>query len=252
MKSPINYVGGKSKLAKTIINKLPQHITYCEAYAGAAWVFFCKEPSKVEVINDLDSELVSFYRVVQNHLEEFLRQFKYLLTSREMFNDFKAQRQAGGLTDIQQAARYYYNKRQAFGGKVIGQTFGVDRGRGPRINLLRLEEELSAVHLRLAQVIVEHLPVLDLIKRYDSVDTAFYLDPPYHSEPCYKHNMAMPDYEALAAQLATIAGKFVLSINDHPAMREVFGSFNITPVRLKYTIGKDNATEAKELIITNF
>lgn len=73
------------------------------------------------------------------------------------------------------------------------------------------------MHLRLAAVVVEHLPALDLIGRYDGPETVFYLDPPYHCEPCYKHNMRMLDYEALAATLQSLAGKFVLSINDHPA-----------------------------------
>ncbi|HEX2955676.1 MAG TPA: hypothetical protein VHO70_02525 [Chitinispirillaceae bacterium] len=61
---------------------------YKKVFAGAAWVFFCKPTSKVEVINDKDGELVSFYRVLQNHLEEFLRQFKWLLSSRELFEDY--------------------------------------------------------------------------------------------------------------------------------------------------------------------
>jgi len=108
MKSPIPYIGGNSKLADTIIKMIPEHQAYCEVFCGAAWVFFRKEPSKYETINDLDSDLVTFYRILQHHLEEFLRQFKWLLSSREWFEDFKRQQEAGGLTDIQRAARYYY------------------------------------------------------------------------------------------------------------------------------------------------
>ena len=63
-------------------------------------MFFRKEPSKYEVINDLDSELIIFYRVLQNHLEEFLKQFRWLLCSREWFEDWQRQQQAGGITDI--------------------------------------------------------------------------------------------------------------------------------------------------------
>ena len=100
MDSPLAYVGGKSKLSNMIIEMIPKHQAYCEAFAGAGWVFFRKEPSKYEVINDLDSDLISFYRVVQNHLEEFLKQFKWLLSSREWFEDWKRQQEAGGLTDI--------------------------------------------------------------------------------------------------------------------------------------------------------
>ena len=124
MDSPLAYIGGKSKLSRTIVEMIPEHQAYCEVFAGAAWVFFRKEPSRYEVINDLDSDLVVFYRVLQSHLEEFLRQFKWLLASREWFQDWKRQQEAGGLTDIQRAARYYYLQRQSFAGRVRSRTFG--------------------------------------------------------------------------------------------------------------------------------
>jgi DNA adenine methylase len=252
MNSPFAYIGGKSRLAKQIISIIPEHKTYVEAFSGAAWIFFKKESSKVEVINDLDSDLITFYRVVQNHLEEFLKQFKWLLTSREWFQDWKDQLDVRGLTDIQKAARYYYVQRLAFGGKVNHRSYGgqIDRA-VPRINLLRIEEEMSAVHLRLAHVRIENLPALELIKRYDRPDTFFYCDPPYHGHPDYKHNMASKDYEKIAKLLGSIQGKFILSINDNPEMREVFKAFNVKPVSLLYSVGK-KPKKAKELIIHNF
>lgn len=118
MDSPLTYVGGKSKLSAEIISLIPDHKIYCEVFAGAGWVFFRKDPSKSEVLNDLDSDLISFYRVLQNHLEEFLKQFKWLLQSREQFEDWKSQLDGRGLTDIQKAARYYYLQRLCFGGRV--------------------------------------------------------------------------------------------------------------------------------------
>ncbi|MCE5334004.1 MAG: DNA adenine methylase, partial [Desulfobacteraceae bacterium] len=120
MKSPLCYIGGKSRLAKAIVAEIPEHTTYCEVFSGACWVFFAKEPSRYEIINDINSDLVAFWRVVQNHLEEFFRQFKYLLVSREWFEDWKRQAVAGGLTDIQRAARFYYLQRCGFGGRVVG------------------------------------------------------------------------------------------------------------------------------------
>ena len=181
MNSPFAYIGGKSILSKQIIAKIPQHKVYCEAFSGAAWVFFKKDPSKVEVVNDLDSDIITFYRVVQNHIEEFLKQFKWLLTSREWFEDWKDQIEDRGLTDIQRAARYYYIQRLAFGGKVKHRSYGVQIDRqAPRINILRIEEEMSAVHFRLAHVRIENLPWQNLIKRYSKPETFFYCDPPYY------------------------------------------------------------------------
>jgi len=252
MKSPLAYIGGKSKLADMIVKMIPEHQAYCEVFAGAAWVFFRKEHSKYETINDLDSDLVTFYRVLQNHLEEFLRQFKWLLSSREWFEDWKRQQEAGGLTDIQRAARYYYLQRHSFGGRVRSRTFGPGPMRRPRINLLRIEEELSEVHLRLAQVTIENLPWQDFLARYDRVETFFYLDPPYHKAPYYNHNLVLEDYQEMAEILDKIKGRFILSINDHPEMREVFKRFKIKQASLKYSVSKGPLKEAKELLVSNF
>ncbi len=251
MNSPLKYVGGKSKLSKTIIDQIPEHQLYCEVFAGAAWVFFRKEPSKYETINDLDSDLIAFYRVLQNHLEEFLKQFKWLLSSREWFDDWKRQQKAGGLTDIQRAARYYYLQRQSFGGTVRNRNFGVGPLRRPSINLLRFEEELSEVHLRMCNVTIENLPWPEFITRYDRKQTFFYLDPPYHKAPCYAHNMVLEDYQELANVLSKIKGRFILSLNDHPEIREIFKEFKISTVKLKYTVQVKKQTEASELLITD-
>ncbi|MBI5578131.1 MAG: DNA adenine methylase [Deltaproteobacteria bacterium] len=252
MNSPLPYIGGKSKLSKAIIGLIPEHLSYCEVFAGAAWVFFGKETSRYEVINDLDSELVAFYRVLQHHLEEFLKQFKWLLCSREWFEDFKRQQAGGGLTDIQRAARYYYLQRLCFGGRVRGRTYAPSPEHTPRINLLRMEEELSQVHLRLARVAIEHLSWSQFLAAYDRARTFFYLDPPYYQAPFYKHNLELEDYRKMAKLLAGLKGKFILSINDHPQMRKTFKDFQIHPVSLSYTVSRGKTTKGRELIITNY
>ncbi|MDY6789679.1 MAG: DNA adenine methylase [Thermodesulfobacteriota bacterium] len=252
MNSPFAYIGGKSKLSETIIKMIPGHQAYCEVFAGAAWVFFRKELSKYEVINDLDSDLITFYRVLQNHLEEFLKQFKWLLASRQWFEDYKRQQEAGGLTDIQRAARYYYLQRMCFSGRVRNRTFGAAPLRRPRINLLRIEEELSEVHLRLTHVTIENLSWHDFLKRYDRQKTFFYLDPPYYLAPYYQHNLELEDYQQMAKILAGIKSKFILSINDHPRIRDTFKAFHIHPVTLKYTVAVAKCKVGKELLVTNF
>ena len=252
MNSPLAYIGGKSKLARTIVEMMPAHEAYCEVFAGAAWVLFRKEQVRCETINDLDSDLVTFYRVLQNHLEEFLRQFKWLLSSREWFEDWKSQQDARGLTDIQRAARYYYVQRLCFGGRVRGRTFGSGPLHKPRINLLRMEEELSAVHLRLARVNIEHLPWQEFVARYDRPETLFYMDPPYYKAPFYNHNMELPDFIELRQSLETIKCKFILSINDHPKMREVFEGFKVRSVSVQYSASVGPTSQGKELLITNY
>jgi DNA adenine methylase len=252
MDSPLCYIGGKSKLSNIISGMLPKHKSYCEVFSGAAWVFFRKDASQYEILNDKDGDLVSFYRVLQNHLEEFLRQFKWLLSSHEWWDDWNQQMRAGGLTDIQRAARYYYVQRQGFGGKVAGRTWGAPKEHGPRINLVRMEEELSAVHLRLSRVTIENMDWLDFVLRYDKQETVFYLDPPYYNMPYYKHNFySLKDFEVLAEAMMRLKGKFILSINDHADIRRTFGSFKIRSVKVGYAIGPKRKT-GKELLVRNF
>jgi DNA adenine methylase len=99
-KSFLAWVGGKSQLTDRIIPLLPPHHCYCEVFAGAAWMLFRKEESKVEIINDINSDLVTLYRVVKNHLEEFVRTLKWLPVAREEFDRFMMQ-EPSTLTDIQ-------------------------------------------------------------------------------------------------------------------------------------------------------
>ncbi|MDH4320859.1 MAG: DNA adenine methylase [Desulfobulbaceae bacterium] len=253
MGSFIPYFGGKNRLAKTIISKFPDHGCYVEVFAGGAHVLFRKEPSHAEVLNDLDRDLVTLYRVIKHHPEELHRQFKYSLISRD---EFRREREVNPdtLTDIQRAARYLYLQKTAFGGKSVGQTFGTATTHAPRLNFLALESTLEAAWERLARVTIECMDYKELIKRYDRPHTLFFLDPPYYEIPGYKHNFVEQDFLDLANQLATIKGRFLMTINDHPEVRQIFKRFTIEEATLKYSVTTTQNGRAKtrtELIITN-
>lgn len=247
------YVGGKAKLAKTIIEKFPEHRCYVEVFAGAANIFLRKEPSKVEVINDINKEIITLYRVVQNHLEEFVRYFKWALVSRD---EFYRQRKVfpDTLTDIQRAVRFYYVQKSCFAGRVDSPSFGYSKTVPPRFNLLRVEEELSSVHLRLARAVIECLPYGDILERYDTPDTLFYLDPPYEGVEHYygRGTFSKADYPALADILQKMKGRFILSIKDSPYIRDAFAGFKMEEVPITYTAARDAGKAGAELIITNF
>jgi DNA adenine methylase len=253
MKGPIPWIGGKSLLARSIIGLFPEHHTYCEVFAGGAHVLFTKEPSKVEIINDINKDLVGLFRVLQNHLEEFCRMFKWCLVSRDWWKDWGSQLEAGGLTDIQRAARFYYIQRLGFGGKVHGRTYGTGPKEGPRINLIRMEEDLSAIHLRLARVRIENLPFDEFITRNDRPETLFYLDPPYFGVENYygKGIFSRDAFARLADQLARIQGRFILSLNDTPEIRETFKAFRIDTITTRYSCSKGESKKAREVLISN-
>ena len=250
----IPWMGGKRKLASRLIPKFPNHSCYVELFCGGAALYFLKsEPAKVEVINDMDGELINLYRVVQNHLEEFVKQFKWALTSRTMFSWLK-EAHCPGLTDIQRAARFYYLQQHAFGAKRVGQNFGYAPSGRP-INLCRIEENLSEAHIRLAGTYVEQLPWQDCFKRYDRDYTFFYADPPYYDTTGYGVEFGHEQYVALAETMKASQGKVMVSLNDHPEMREVFKDFNIDTLDIKYSLTSKVSAKSKvskEIVICNY
>ncbi|MFZ2307515.1 MAG: DNA adenine methylase [Rhodoferax sp.] len=249
----VPWVGGKRRLAPQILPLFPEHTCYVEPFCGAAALFFMKEPAKVEVLNDINGELVSLYRVVQHHLDEFIRQFRWALASREIYGWLGAT-PPETLTEIQRAARFFYMMKCGFGGKVESQTFGTATTAKARLNLLRLEEDLSAVHLRLHQVCIERLPWAECIRRYDRPHTLFYLDPPYFGTEGYGVDFGLDQYDQMAETMATMKGRAVVSVNDIPQMRQAFAKFPSKRLTISYTVGTSGgARDPKgELLITNF
>ncbi|MEX3915959.1 DNA adenine methylase [Paraburkholderia sp. BR10872] len=244
----IPWIGGKRRLADHLIPRFPAHECYVEVFAGGAALYFMRPPARVEVINDVNGDLVNLYRVVQHHLEEFVRQFKWALSSRQVFEWLK-QTAPETLTDIQRAARFYYLQQNCFGGKVEGQTFGTATTAPPGLNLLRLEESLSMAHLRLASTYIENLDWKACIERYDRPHTLFYLDPPYWQTEGYGVPFPFGEYEAMAARLRTLKGKAIVSLNDHPDIRRAFDGFHIETVDICYTVGGGGREAARKEVI---
>lgn len=236
----IAWPGGKRRLLQYLLSDIPDHDSYVEVFAGGAALLLTKEPVKAEVLNDVNGELVRLYRCVQHHLDELVRQFRWALTSREMFRWAQLQNPET-LTDIQRAARFYYLQKLAFGAKATGQTFGVSHTAPARLNLLRMEEDLSQAHLRLARVTVECLPWRECVQRYDRPGALFFLDPPYWRLAGYGVPFGRQEYADLAAVMRGLKGRAILTINDHPDMREAFEGFRRQKVAHAYTIGGGKA-----------
>lgn len=252
-KSPLAWLGGKSRLADQIVDRMPVHTTYCEVFAGAAWVLFKKPESKVEIINDINRELVTLYRCVKHHLPELVTQFRWMLVARDEFDRFM-KTPADTLTDIQRSARFFFLAKTAFGAKVTKPTFGIAATAPPRINLLRIEEDLSEAHLRLARVFIENKPYAEVVKRFDKPGTLFYIDPPYWgSERDYGDGLfAREDFRRLADQLDGVKGKFLLSLNDVQGVRDTFANFRIEAVKTRYSISAKDNQAVGEVLISNF
>lgn len=251
MVGPLSYVGGKNRLAQTIISLFPGHTTYVEPFAGGAQVFFHKQPSKVEVLNDLDGEIVNFFRVCQWHHGELVRYLHYCLMSRKWHKILK-QTDPATLTDVQRAGRFYYLQKNSFGGLVLKNNYHYGVTHRPNYNPQRIPEVIEETHRRLMGVQIESQPYELILQRYDRPTTLFYLDPPYWGRRLYRYNFTEADFISLEKRLHLLKGRFILSLNDHPDVRKLFGAFRMEQTSIAYTAQARPGKRYGELLIMNF
>jgi DNA adenine methylase len=249
------YLGGKRLLAKTLIEMINTvaHEIYVEPFCGMGGVFFRRDHKPpCEVINDLNGELTNFFRILQRHRQPLEEMLQHSVHSRAEFNRLSSV-DVSSLTDLERAYRFIYLQKTAFGGQVVGKKFGVRLDGYSLYNPQNLIRLLKRLHERLCGVMIECLPYQACIDRYDRPETLFYLDPPYFgSEDSYGADLFdQSDFEKMADQLRQIKGRFILSINDTPEIRNIFKGFAMDEARVRYTISTSESPMAKELIITN-
>ncbi|MDT8717618.1 DNA adenine methylase [Clostridium sp. 19966] len=250
LKPPIPRMGGKSKLRKTIIEMIPEHTCYVEMFFGAGWVYFGKEPSKVEVINDIDKELINLFRMIKYHAPEIERMLEYEFSGRDIFEEYK-NASLEQLTEINRAVRFLYLITQSFAGKGGNYGYGTTGMPSPQIFYKGVLNELKE---RLRNTYVENLSFEKLFEKYDRSHTFFFCDPPYFETAGYGNDFGEEQHLILLDKLKNIEGKFLLTINNHPQVKEWYKDFNIKEVEVNYSISREAKARKNygELIITNY
>lgn len=255
------YIGGKRQLSGRLVERINRidHQIYAEPFVGMGGVFFRRDRRpRAEAINDRSMNVANFFRILQRHYVAFMDMLRFQLTTRAGFERLRAT-DPTTLTDLERAARFLYLQRTAFGGKVAGQSFGINPAGPARFDITKLGPILEALHERLAPVTIECLDWPDFIRRYDRPGTLFYLDPPYYEcEDDYGRDdrgealFDRSQFERLAETLAGLKGRFVMSLNDRPEVRAIFAAFAVEKVRTNYTLaGNNNAKNVGELIISS-
>lgn len=251
------WIGGKSLLAKTIIDKIKKipHVCYAEPFIGMGGVFLRRPTmAKSEVINDYNKEVSNFFRILQRHYVPFMEMMRFQITTRTEF-DRLSNTKPETLTDLERAARFLYLQKTCFGGKPNTPSYGVSKTGPARFDITKLAPMLEDLHTRLTRVVIECLPYEQFIERYDSKDTLFYLDPPYYNcEDYYGHGMfGKEDFIRIKTLLKGLQGHFIMSLNDVPEIREIYRDFNIEEVKTKYSLaGKSRQNKSVgEVLITN-
>lgn len=250
LKAPISRMGGKSKLRKTIIEMIPDHTCYVELFFGAGWVYFGKEPSKVEVVNDIDKELINLFKMIKYHAPEIERMLEYEFSGRDIFQEYK-NTTIEQLTEIHRAVRFLYLISQSFASKGNDYGYGTTSKPKPQIFYSGVLQEIKQ---RLRNTYVENLSFEKIIDKYDREHTFFFADPPYVDTAGYQNEFGEKEHLMLRDKLTNIKGKFLLTINDNEKVREWYKDFNIREVEVQYSVSKEQKARGlyKELIITNY
>jgi len=254
LNSAFGWIGGKSKLADEILNMMPEHKLYIEVFGGALNVLYAKRKTKLEVVNDINSELINLHRAIRNNPQTLQIYMNHLLISREIFDDIKHGRMKPK-NNIERASFYLYILTQSFGAKQ--ENFGMNaKGMTSPVNIYKSYMKWSH---RLRGVTIENKSFEDLIKTYDSKDAFFYCDPPYvETESYYKNTggFGIAEHTLLASSLKESSAKFLVSYNDHELIRELYKDFNIKETKeIEYTLGKNAhgvAKKVREIYITNY
>lgn len=219
MRQVLKYPGSKWTLSRELVNLIPAHHTYCEPFAGSLALLFTKEPSPIEIVNDLDSDVVNLFRCIQKDAERLGRLIMTTPYSREVYDS-----QFGGdgpADEYERALRFLVMCWQGHGFRTNGYRVGwkndvQGRERAYALwNWYRLPDWVIEVAERLRMVQIEHRPALEVIQRFNSEKVFMYLDPPYLLETRtgkrYKHEMTDSDHEEMLQVLTKSKAKVMLS-----------------------------------------
>ena len=250
----MSWIGGKKALRDEILARFPlDYKRYIEVFGGGGWVLFHKPADRdFEVYNDFNPNLANLYRCVRDHPKELIAELTYVLNSRIDF-DFvrKTLHTKTEIPDIKRAAYFYQLIRQSY-------ASGLDSFGAQPHSMWNNFPLITQACSRLQKVVIENKDFEKLIKQYDRPESFFYCDPPYYETEDYYEDVGFTtkDHERLANALCSIQGKFLLSYNDCPEIRELYsrpgiiieGTSRLSNIAQRYEAGKQYA----ELIISNY
>ena len=211
-------------MADELIKLFPNHCTFVEGFGGAGHIMFHKNPSKVDIYNDIHKTLTSFFRLIREENEELIRGITLTPYSRSQFYENRDSWQTE-TDEIEKVRQFYCSIMQSIGciGSQWSFSIGISRrGMSQAVSrwLGNIDENLPDIIERLRSIQIENLDIIELIDKYDAEETLFYLDPPYISntrvsQNVYNYEMPNEKHIELVSKLINIRGKVVLSGYDH-------------------------------------
>jgi len=260
MKTPIRYYGGKQRMLPYILPLIPAHTLYTESFIGGAAVFFAKAPVEVEVINDLNSELINFYRELKTNFAPLKLEVECTLHSRAQHDHaWYIYNHPEYFSNTQRAWAVWMLSKTGFGG-MLGASFGVDKAHNIMTKSIAFAKEnfTNDLHLRLEHTTIEHDDALKVIARYDGENTFHFVDPPYIGSGCghYKGMFNAQNLQELLHLLTTIKGKFMLTMFPNNAIETTAQMYGWCIHRVERTISMtiklSNCRKQEEWIVMNY
>ena len=257
MKTPITYYGGKLSLMPKILPLIPKHDLYCEPFIGGAAVFFAKQKAKVEVINDINGEVVNFYKVLQNDFAALQKEIKATLHSRDMYRHARIIYDNPDMFDsIKRAWAVWVIANMSFNNAFnTGFTRSTDGKFSRKVasNRDQFSDELAE---RISGVQIECRDALKVIEANDTPESFFYVDPPYVGA-CQGHydGYTQEDFNALISLLSKIKGKFLLSSYRNEVLTQAVKLHGWHQIEIKVNsnpMGSDKSRVKVEVLTANY
>ena len=258
--APLTYFGGKKRLVNIILPKIPSHSIYCEPYFGGGAIFFAKEPSYLEVINDKNSMLINFYKQIRNNFHSLQKKIEATLYSETMYEEmiaiYSGRKKATALKKA--VATFLVFNQSRYATPERGWVFDNGTGGSHRGVIYRHKVDNFADWLqkRLRYVQISCRDAKSVIKERDTPKTFFYLDPPYiDAYQGHYSGFDISDMEKLLKILSGIKGKFLLS-NYHfehdLELCKTYG-FTLDEISVPRTINNGSKPNGKtEILIRNY
>lgn len=232
VKSVLKYPGAKNRLASWICDYIPEHKVYLEPYFGSGAVFFNKEPCHIETINDLNSDVYNFFKVLRDEGKLLATALYMTPYSREEYE--RAYIVDDTDSDVEKARKFCVKCWQGFGCANLYKNGFRSGQQSNSPNCAKswgdIPETLKQASERLKQAQIENLPAAELIKRYNTLDVFIYADPPYlpgtRKGYLYKHEMTVEEHKELLEALIKHPGKVLISGYDNDLYNEILVGWN--------------------------
>ncbi len=241
--SAFPYPGGKFYLIEDIMRYInsTKYELLVDVFGGSGKILMNIETEANKVYNDLDSRLVNLFMQIRDNREALIDRFIFAIRSRQMFEESEFP----SPIPLVDATRFLYRQYTNFGGKRKSDSYGYIMNGDRDLDVTRVTEIIKDVHNEVRKWNIEHMDFEELMNKYDSKDTMFYLDPPYWNFKFYDQNFIQRDFIRLAETLKTIKGQYLLNINDDPNIVKIFGKPTESINFVNHTTLSKSANEEK-------